>query len=122
LHLPIAKAQELLRGEGCAARQQLIKQHPEGVDVGARVHVQLAHFGLLRAHVGGRADHLREIREERFIGEPLVGGLRDSEVDDHRPGHTVIESDENVRRLEVAMNDPLLVRVLDRLANQNEKI
>ena len=49
-----------LASKGVLAGQQLVEQHPQAVDVAARIDVQTAHLRLLRTHVGGRADELLE--------------------------------------------------------------
>ena len=73
-----------LRVEGAFAREQLVEQHAERVDVRAGVDVEVRHLRLLGAHVLRRADELPELGEERVLGEPLRGGLGDAEVDDLR--------------------------------------
>ena len=46
--------------------------------------------------------------------------LGDAEVDDLRDRHVVLERHQDVGGLEVAMDDALLVRVLDRIAHREE--
>ena len=61
--------------------------------------------------------------EERLVGEPLAArGLGDAEVNHLGHRHAVVDGDENVRGLDVAVNDALLVRVLDGLANLDEQV
>ena len=60
--------------------------------------------------------------EHGAFGEPLVGGLGDAEVDDLGDGHAVVERDEDVGRLDVAVDDPLLVGVLDGAADGDEEL
>src|SRR2546428_11959636 len=48
--------------------------------------------------------------------------LRDAEVDDLRDGMVILQRDEDVRWLEIPVDDPLLVRVLHAVANLQEKI
>ena len=55
---------------------------------------------------------------ERPLGQPLVDGLGDAEVDHLGHRLAVDERHQHVRRLDVAMDNPLLVRVLDRLADR----
>ena len=81
-----------------------------------------AHLGLLGAHVHRRADHLAVAREERLLGEPLLDGLGDAEVDDLGHGHAVVQRDQDVGRLDVAVDDALLVGVLDGLADLDEQL
>ena len=103
--------------------QQLVKQHAQRINVAARVDVQTAHLRLLRTHVGGRADKLVESREDGLVREPLVGrGLGDAEVDHLGHGHTLVQCDQDVRWFDVAVNDSLLVRMLDGLANLDEQV
>ena len=59
---------------------------------------------------------------QRAFGEPERGGFRDAEVDHLRDGLIVLARDQDVRRLEVAMDDALLVRVLDGGADLQEQL
>ena len=114
-------AQPLLverRGAG----EQFVEQHAQRVDVAAGVDVQAAHLGLLGAHVQRRADHLAEAGEERLLGQLLTDGLGDAEVDDLGHRHAVVQRDQDVGRLEVAVDDPLLMGVLDGLADRDEQL
>ena len=60
--------------------------------------------------------------EEGLVGQPLFGGLGDAEINHLGHRHAVVGYDQNVGGLDVAMNDALLVRVLDGLANLDEQI
>ena len=51
--------------------EQFVEQDPQAVDVAARINVQPAQFGLLRAHIGRRADELLEGGENRLVGQRL---------------------------------------------------
>ena len=87
-----------------------------------RVDVERAHLGLLGAHVFERADHRAELGEHRLFGQPLVDRLGDAEVDHLGHGLAVVERHQHVRRLDVAVDDPLLMGVLDRLADGDEQL
>jgi hypothetical protein len=85
-HLAERRRAEPTRVERRHARQQFVQQHAQRVDVRPRVDVGRA-FGLLGAHVLGRADELEVLGEERLVGEApagRAGGLGDAEVDDLR--------------------------------------
>jgi hypothetical protein len=101
--------------------QQLIQDHSQGIDVRPRVDVQAGHLCLLRAHVLGRPDELALLGEQRPLGQAVIGRLGDPEIDDlgHRP--VVLDDDQNVRWLEVPVDDALLMGVLDGLADGDEK-
>ena len=73
-------------------------------------------------HVFQRADHGAELRGERFVGEPARGGLGHAEVDDLRDGPAVDDRHQDVGRLEVAVDEPLLMGVLDGLADRGEEL
>ena len=60
--------------------------------------------------------------EQRPLGQPLVGRLGDAEVDHLGHRLAVVERHQDVRRLDVAVDDPLLVGVLDRLADRDEQL
>ena len=63
-----------------------------------------------------------ELGEQRPLGQPLVDGLGDAEVDHLGHRLAVVEGDQDVGRLDVAVDDPLLVGVLDRLADRDEQL
>ena len=52
---------------------------------------------------------------DRRVGEPPMRCLGHAEVDDLRHRLAVIDCHEDFRRLEVAVDDPFLMRVLHRL-------
>ena len=115
-----AFSSSLLR-ERRAAGQQFVEQHAQRVDVAAGVDVELVELGLLRAHVLQRADDRAEAGVQRLLGQLLPGRLGHAEVDHlgHRP--VVVQRDQHVGRLDVAMDDALLMGVLDRLADGDEQ-
>ena len=106
-----------MRVEGRLPDEQFVEQNPQRVDVAARVDVHGAEDGLLRAHVNGRADELLEAGEERLVGELALRGLGDAEVDDLHHRQVGVERDHDIRGLDVAVDDPFLMRVLDRRAH-----
>jgi len=90
------------------ACQHLVYDAPEGVEIAARVH-HLPPARLLRAHVG-RCPHrdpaLRQLRPPRLRDRP-----RDPEVRNQRvPGRQ-----QDVLRFDVAVHDPVAVRISQRL-------
>ena len=89
------------------AGQALVEDRPEREDVGARVHLVRAPLDLLRREVVRRPEDQPGARE---VG-PGGGVLRQPEVDDPRAARPLLE--DHVRGLEVAVEDAVLVRVLD---------
>ena len=112
LDLGVACRTKRLRVEGPFTGEQLVEQHPKRVDVRAGVDVQVRHLRLLGTHVLRRADELTELGEDGALGEPLRRGLGDTEIDDLRRVLLVLGRHQHVRRLDVPMDDPLLVRML----------
>jgi hypothetical protein len=51
-------------------------------------------------------------REQRLLRELLPGGLGHADVDHLDQRLSVVQRDQHVRRLDVAVNDPFLMRVL----------
>ncbi|MEZ4308281.1 MAG: hypothetical protein R3F14_09580 [Polyangiaceae bacterium] len=100
----------LERGAPC---EQPVEDRPERPHVGAPVHVTRIP-DLLRGHVERRAQHVAR------RGELLVvraQHLRDAEVEHlHERRAVRLADEEQVRRLEIAMNDPEAVRLCDGLA------
>jgi hypothetical protein len=103
--------------------QQFVKQHAQAVDVGSSIDVQAGQARLLRTHVGGRSQKLLERGKNRLVRQGLVGrGLGNSKINHLRHRHPVVVGHQNVGRLEVAMDDALLVRMLHCVANQDEEL
>ena len=101
------------------AREQVIQGRAERVDIAARI--DLLATELLGRHEAGCAvddadpglERVRGIHEHRHPGLlDLADDLREAPVDHDRLAEI---SDEDVRRLDVAVDDPSLVRVRDRL-------
>ncbi len=120
-HLVGRRAVEGLLRQRAHAGEELVEHHAERVDVGAGVDVA-ADVGLLRRHVGGRADPTADHGVQRAIGERLRDRLGDAEVDDLGHRLAVALGDQHVRGLEVAMEDAAPVRVLDAVADLHEEL
>ena len=60
---------ETLAVEGSFAGQQLVEQHPKGVNLAPGVDIELIELGLLGAHVVRRPDHLAKLGEDRPLRE-----------------------------------------------------
>jgi hypothetical protein len=109
-----------------SAGQHFHEHHAERPDVGAFVRGGPAR--LFRRHVGGCAEnhsvrgHRRRARNRRGVGERSGGRRRRPRIQGF--GETEIEhldravgADLDVRRLQIAMHDALLVRGFERLGN-----
>ena len=101
--------------------QQLVEDHSQRIDVGPRVDVHQRRVGLLGRHVRGSADDRPGVGQAQ-VGEPLFRRLGDPEVDHLGRGPAVYLGDHHVAGLEVAVDDPLLVSVLHRLADRDEQL
>ena len=94
-----------------------MKDRPEGMDVAPRIDGGAVALHLLGAHVLERADESARRGERRFRC-PLRYSPRDAEVDDFRLARL---TNEDVSRLEIAVDDPLGVTVRDGIADLPEK-
>jgi len=106
--------QQLLPGvrvKGSPAREQLVEDDAQAEHVGAAVHAVALAAGLLGAHVGRRAGVARAVAHVLLAqGQPEVG--------DEGPVGAV---EQDVARLDVAVDHALLVRVLQRLGNRGDQ-
>ena len=113
---------ECLACDGRRAGQKLVKDHPQRVQIGPGVDVDGIEGRLLRGHVQRCADHGTEAGEECVFRElHPAGGLGQSEVDHARHGLAVVRFDQDIGRLQVAVDDALLMGVLHRRANLHEQ-
>ena len=111
---------DIVAGKGALAGEHLEEHAAERPDVGAFVD-RLA-LRLLRAHVGGGPDdhaqpagHRGHRRRQRRVRRALVGHrLGEAEIEDL---DAVVGRELDVGRLQVAMDDPLLVRRVERLGD-----
>ena len=94
----------ILAGERWLAGQQFVEQDAQRILICAAIDVLAA--GLLRAHVGGRAQHQSGLGDAR--GEH-VGLLGDAEIGEHRRGRI---AEHHVGGLEVAMDHAIAMRKL----------
>ena len=114
--------QKVLGVERSVTRQKFIEEYAQAVDVAARVDIQPAHLRLFRAHVSGRADELVQFRIDSAVGQAALRGFGDAEVNDLRNRHAVVQGDQNVRRLQVAVDDSLLMCMLYGVADLDEQL
>ena len=100
------------RLEGRVAGEHLVENHAEAVDVGARIDVVVG--ALLGRHVARRADQRAGLGERVERARGVLLQLGDAEVqhlDEQRV--VVVAREDDVRGLEVAVDDAAAVRVLD---------
>ena len=121
-HLVQPRRPQRLRVERGGPGQQFVEQDAQAVHVGADVHVQAAQLRLLGGHVQRGADHLGGLREQGPVGQPLPGRLGDPEIDHLHHRLVVVQRHQHVRRFDVAMDDPLLVGMLDCLADGDKQL
>ncbi len=105
-------------GVGRDADHKLIQDDAEGVDVRTAVHVLGSPEGLLRAHVAGGAHQFARHGQPRRDVLPLDGRAREPEVKHARAIQSV---DHDVARLQVAVDDPMFVRVVDGVAHSHHQ-
>jgi len=96
--------------ERMASRQHLAEDDAPCVDVGASIDALAEQ--LLGCHVRGCAEHRSRTRQSRGFG---TFDLRDPEVDDF---HAAVRFDQDVLRLQVAMDHTGLVRRCERIGDR----
>ena len=112
---------ERASADGDVAREDLVEDDAECIHVRARVDVGIAEASLFGAHVLERSDELgveRMSTREGRIGTECLGH---SEVDDLGDRLTVLRGDEDVRRLQIAVQDPARVCMLDSATDLDEE-
>ena len=110
------------RVDGQVPHEQLVEHDAERIDVGTSIHVHRRTVRLLRAHVGHGAHGKTGHGFRHDIGPLWPQRLRNAKVDDLRLRMSFFVGDENVGRLEVAVNHALLVCVLYRFADADEEL
>ena len=100
------------------AGQQFVEDHNQRVDVAARVNLRRISQHLFGAHVSERADNLPDIRLPRRL-RVTVGEPGDAEVQNLR---LAVFADQNVRRFQITMDQPALVRMLHRIADSRHQL
>ena len=110
VHDPVEDRLDLPR-EGRLAQEAFVEDDAEGVDV--RAAVEGPRCDLLGRQVGDRSDERSRLRQAGFGGR-----VRQTEVHDPhaRPG-AVLAGDHDVGRLDVAVDDPARVAVLERVGH-----
>ena len=102
-------------------RQQFVQQDSQRINVAARVDIQRVHLRLLRTHVQRCADHLCETCVERLLGQFLMDGLGDPKIYHFHDGLVVVQRNQHIGRLDVAVDDSFVMRVLNGLADIDEQ-
>ena len=102
------------------AGQQLVQQDAQRIDIAAGIDVDHAQARLLGTHVQRCPDHLRELGIDRLFGQLLVQRLGDAKVDHLGNGHAIDFGDQDVGWFEVAVNDSLLMGMLNGTAHRGE--
>ena len=103
---------------GHASGQQFVEHHADGVDIASRVDRRRIAEDLLRAHVGERAHQLSFTRVQR-VRRLSLEQAGDAEVEHFRLARAI---DEDVARLDVAVDDAAIVRVLDGVADSRDEL
>ena len=110
----VHRLQERWSHRTAPAGQQGVEDRSQPVDVGRGRQCAAFARSLLGRHVGGRADDRPRVRQ---LAVPL-DSLGQAEVGDMR---LTIGIDQDIRRLQVAMEDASLVSVVDRLGRRRQQ-
>src|SRR5687767_8226248 len=63
-----------------------------------------------------------ELRKESFFRERLLRSLGNSKINDFDHGVGIMQRDEHVGRLDITMNNPFLMRMLDSVTDAHEEL
>src|SRR5439155_9887178 len=100
--------------EQLPAREQMVKNRTQRIHIAAHAHLVVLSAGLLGRHVVGRAECLSGLGKVRF----LLQSTRETEVGQMRLPASVKQ---NVRWLQVAVQNAALVRVMNRFAASDQQ-
>src|SRR5204863_6451497 len=100
---------------------QFVEQNAQGINVAPGINIQAAHLGLFGTHIGRSADELLEGGKECLVGQSSLGCFGDAKVNDLGHGHAIVQRDEDIGGFDIAMNNALLMGVLDGMANLNKQ-
>lgn len=100
--------------------EDLVEKCAERIDVASRVGGAAVDVHLFRARVGRCADERVLDGDQRSIGEGSADRFGDAEIDQLRQRRAALPCDQDVGRFQVAVNDPFLMRVLQRAADLDE--
>ena len=95
-------------GKGRLQRQEFVERHAEPVNVRSRVGGAVTAAKLLRAHVTQRADQVTGVSQVELV----LGQSRQSKVGHPEAAPAI---DQQIRRLDVAMDDSDLMCVIERI-------
>ena len=107
----------------CGAGKQFVKQDSEAINVAACIDIESAQPSLFGTHIRGSPHQLHEACIERFVRQTLSADcLRQAEVNYLDNRFRADLSYQNVRRFDIAMDDPFLMRVLNGVTNGLKKL
>ncbi len=109
-------------GDRQRPRQQLVEHRPERVHIGPGIHVMGTRVRLLGAHVTRRANEGAGAGQHPRVVGIRSHGLRQTEIDDVRCGPAVVLDDQKIRWFQIAVDDGLLMRVLDAFTRGEEQV
>jgi hypothetical protein len=96
--------------------EQLVEHYAKRIDVASGIDVLPARVGLLGADVAKSANQRPDLGVQRTGIQALCGRFGYAKIDDVGDRLTVHFGDQDVRGLQIAMDDGLLVSMLDPLA------
>ena len=105
----------LLGIKGQQTRKKFIEHDAQRINVCPGVYIGHGGIRLLWAHISRCPHHSSGTRYQRLVFTLLRDGLGDTEVDNARHRLAIDFNNQNVGRLQIAMHDRFLMRMLHRL-------
>src|SRR5262245_50419524 len=107
-----------------STRQQLAQQNSERIDITPHVDVVGSPACLLGTHVVQRALYLPDSRKTGYALEVIPSDSGEPEVEDLWLADTgrCFRDDQNIRRLEIAVDDTLLMSVMNGVAHADHQL
>src|SRR5262249_5525960 len=104
------------------ASEDLVKNHPETVNIRPGINIARAKIHLLRTHICKRPKQMVHAGETSIFVHSFRRRLGNAEINHLGHRNTLNFGNQNIRGLQISMDDSLLMRMVDGTANLDEQL